>query len=942
MKSVGMTLLTCLAVASMGLAGGPTARAAEAPKVTTTQVATSQLGLKMVPITAGSFIMGSTVLGDNWDEGPAHQVTIGQAFLMSETEVTLEQFRQFRPDFVGTPGCTPYVAGVSWKDAMAFCEWLARKEGKPYRLPTEAEWEYACRAGTSTAFSSGERPPAPETPNPWGLKNMHTGVREWCFDRYGEYPLEAQTDPAGPEQGITRVVRGGGLDENKPEYARSAARGSMGEDFGVGQAESGVARRENLATTFFPGLLGRFFGEADLTRPHDKFLLHKLDLSKKDESFDKGSQWSGRFLGFIEAPVTGPVTLEGIADDGMEVIVEGEKVISAWSRKNQAVRATVDMVKGRKYEVEITYTQNGGDAFMRLSWSWTGQEKQAIPPSAITHNGVQEMKVVAMGTGAVSEMPGHHMIGFRVVQAAPPTRFRQTHGPYANQGVRQDCSRVRVGPDPTKPYFRRRYMMPTPPENSDRKAIDAAGLHPSFREHNHSPALEVLPNGDVLLVIYTSYNEYEPGVSLIASRLRFGAEEWDMPSPWVDFALVNDHAPLLWLDKGILRLFWGNPRLAAAFPFQWVESTDNAATLGPVHFPKFTSPVGPHSKQPINTAFRGLDGTIYVASDAAGPTSVLWASHDDGKSWQDTGGRSAGRHTTYALLKDGSLLGMGGKNSNIEGYMPKAVSSDGGKTWVKSKTPFAAQSANQRPSLLRLASGRLFFAGDYQDREGKQPGGITDRGSYVALSDDEGQTWTIKPLLGAQPHEDGKLASSTIGYSAARQASNGVIHLITTMNRPNLHFELNEAWILDRSATRADPLLTTSSGPLTDVRQYDEKYPNGQPRLTWSAGLGSDGRCLLESREVWYYGNGQKQREATYRQGYKVGRETYWSPSGHVEWTWDHQLDGSAVWTQFWSNGQRKSVSTWRNFMCDGAATCWDSSGKQVSQAQFSKGVLKE
>jgi hypothetical protein len=445
----------------------------------------------------------------------------------------------------------------------------------------------------------------------------------------------------------------------------------------------------------------------------------------------------------------------------------------------------------------------------------------------------------------------------------------------------------------------------------------------------------------VLLVIYTSYNEYEPGVSLIAARLRFGAEEWDMPSPWMDFAMVNDHAPLLWVDNGVLRLFWGNPRLASAFPFQWVESTDNGATLGPVWFPTFTSPIGPHSKQPINTAFRGLDGTMYVASDAAGASSVLWASRDNGKTWFDTGGRSAGRHTTYALLKDGSILGMGGKNSDINGFMPKVISRDGGKTWEKSRTPFAALSSNQRPSLLRLASGQLFFAGDFQDREGRQPGGIKERGSYVALSEDEGQTWTIKPLLGAQPHEDGKLASATIGYSAARQAPNGVLHLITTMNRPNLHFEMNEAWILDKNATREDPMAPTSSGPLAEVKLHEEKYPNGRPRLTWSAGLASDGRYLLEGREVWFYENGQKQREANYEKGFKTGKEIYWTREGKVAWTWDHRPDGSAVWTQFWPNGQTKSVSTWRDFACDGVSTCWDSSGKQISQVTFSKGRIK-
>jgi hypothetical protein len=903
---------------------------------------TNSIGIRLIPVKAGSFTMGSATRDDNWNERPVHTVTISEEFLLSETEVTLEQFRKFRPDFECTPGCDPYVAGVSWIDATAFCDWLSGKEGRPYRLPTEAEWEYACRAGTETPFSSGTLPPAPETANAWGLKNMHTGVREWCFDRYGEYPLEAEIDPAGPNQGNTRVFRGGGMDENKPEYARSAARGSMGERFGIGVAENADQRLKNMTNTLLSGMVGRFFGEPDLTRPHDKFVIHKLDLSKKEGAFDKGSGWSGRFLGFIEAPFSGAVAFEGIADDGMDVIVEGKKIINAWNQRGKAVAGTVDMVKGRKYEVEITYTQNGGDAFMRLYWSWAGQEKQIVPSTAVSYNGIQEMKVVAMGTGATSELPGHHLIGFRVVQAAPATRFRKAEAPYASQGVRQDISLARQGPDPAKPYFRKRFMMPTPPENSDRKVIDAAGLHPSFREHNHSPALEALPNGDVLLVIYTSYNEYEPGVSLIAARLRFGAEEWDMPSPWVDFALVNDHAPLLWVDQGVLRLFWGNPRLASAFPFQWLESIDNGATLGPVTFPRFTSPIGPHSKQPINAAFRGKDGTMYIASDAEGASSVLWASRDNGKTWYDTGGRSAGRHTTYAPLKHGTILGMGGKNSNIEGYMPKVVSRDGGKTWEKSKTPFAALAANQRPSLLRLASGRLFFAGDFQDFGGKQPDGIRERGSYVALSEDDGLTWTIKPLLGAQPHENGRLNSATIGYSAARQAPNGVIHLITTMNRPNLHFELNEAWIRDGNATREDPMATTAIGPLADVKQLEERYPDGRSRLTWNVGLGSDGRYLLQGSEIWYYENGQKQREANYEKGSKTGAEKYWSREGKLAWIWDYRPDGSAVWSQFWSNGQKKSVSTWRNFMCDGIATCWDPFGKQISQVVFSGGMVKK
>ena len=136
------------------------------------------------------------------------------------------------------------------------------------------------------------------------------------------------------------------------------------------------------------------------------------------------------------------------------------------------------------------------------------------------------------------------------------------------------------------------------------------------------------------------------------------------------------------------------------------------------------------------------------------------------------GGRSAGRHTNYALLKDGRILALGGKNTDIDGYMPQAVSSDGGKTWTVSKTVFPALAVNQRPSLLRLKSGRLFVASDYQKHKGVQPAGVTEKGSFVALSDDDGATWRIKKLEAAQPHESASFynGSNTVGYSVTRQS----------------------------------------------------------------------------------------------------------------------------------------------------------------------------
>ena len=139
---------------------------------------------------------------------------------------------------------------VSWHEAVRFCRWLSQKEGRPYRLPTEAEWEYACRAGTSTAFHTGnalpeifhkqqERrdEPVPVSlhigrtpPNPWGLFDMHGNVEEWCDDWYGPYEADDQTDPVGRADGDFKMTRGGSHN-TLVAYLRSANRqGTLPED----------------------------------------------------------------------------------------------------------------------------------------------------------------------------------------------------------------------------------------------------------------------------------------------------------------------------------------------------------------------------------------------------------------------------------------------------------------------------------------------------------------------------------------------------------------------------------------------------------------------------------------------------------------------------------------------------------------------------------------
>ena len=160
----------------------------------------NSIGMKMCLVPQGKFMMGSDLSElDHWDERPVREVTIGSDFLISETEVTVEQYKQFDPDYDLDGHFGGYAGGISWYDAVEFCKWLSKKEGKKYRLPTEAEWEFACRSGTTTLYASGDKAPKDGWANSWGIKNMHTGVREWCYDWYGDYPEHSQTDPVGPE-----------------------------------------------------------------------------------------------------------------------------------------------------------------------------------------------------------------------------------------------------------------------------------------------------------------------------------------------------------------------------------------------------------------------------------------------------------------------------------------------------------------------------------------------------------------------------------------------------------------------------------------------------------------------------------------------------------------------------------------------------------------------
>jgi formylglycine-generating enzyme required for sulfatase activity len=192
-------------------------------------------------IPPGAFTMGSPGSEEDRydDEGPQTQVTITRGFWLGRYEVTQGEYGAVmagNPSYFGGDTNRP-VEQVSWYDATNYCATLTEREraagrlpaGYVYRLPTEAEWEYACRAGTATRFSYGDDPGYAQLgnyawywnnsdrtthavglkfPNPWGLYDTHGNVWEWCLDWYGTYPGGSVIDPKGPDTGSFRVFRG--------------------------------------------------------------------------------------------------------------------------------------------------------------------------------------------------------------------------------------------------------------------------------------------------------------------------------------------------------------------------------------------------------------------------------------------------------------------------------------------------------------------------------------------------------------------------------------------------------------------------------------------------------------------------------------------------------------------------------------------------------------
>ncbi len=353
-----------------------------------------------------------------------------------------------------------------------------------------------------------------------------------------------------------------------------------------------------------------------------------------------------------------------------------------------------------------------------------------------------------------------------------------------------------------------------------------------FHSHNHQPSITWLNNGDLLAIWYSTADEKGGELTVLASRLRKGAEAWDPSSEFFKSEGRNMHGSSLFHDRdGVIHHLNG---MAPTGAKGWDKlalihrsSRDHGVTWTD---PVAVGPVYQQRHQVISGTRQTNDEFIIQPCDAVpggeGGTA-LQISKDGGKTWTDPGagkpapdfkpgatgqGTIAGIHAGVAVLKDGSLLALG-RGNNIDGHMPMSRSNDLGKTWTYSASPFPPIAGGQRLVLMRLHEGPLLLVSfTNTDRRHPRSGGMEFKradgstfighGMFAAVSKDGGKTWPIRKLItpGSGEFDGGAWTrkftatpdnAEHAGYLASTQSPDDVIQLISS----RLHYRFNLAWV---------------------------------------------------------------------------------------------------------------------------------------------------
>ncbi|MHC4681061.1 MAG: sialidase family protein [Planctomycetota bacterium] len=339
----------------------------------------------------------------------------------------------------------------------------------------------------------------------------------------------------------------------------------------------------------------------------------------------------------------------------------------------------------------------------------------------------------------------------------------------------------------------------------------AKGPHEPFYSHNHQPAITYCDNGDLLAIWFSTRNETGLEMTVLASRLRAGAQKWDPASQFFKASNRNMTGSALFHDgKGTLYHFNG---MGPAGVRGWKKlallmrtSTDNGVTWTTAR-PISTGATYKLRHQVIAGTFMTQRGALVQPCDAtfrSSGTTAIHISWDKGVNWKDSGGDIQGIHAGVVDLKDGRLLAFG-RSRPINGKMPVSVSDDMGKTWAHRASPFPPIGGGQRLVLTRLREGPLMFVsfGEGMTFAHKAGSELTGSGMFAALSFDEGESWPARKLLtpGKGEYDGGawtkKFTASPTqaepkGYLAVTQTPDKLIHLISS----RLHYRFNLAELM--------------------------------------------------------------------------------------------------------------------------------------------------
>ncbi|MHC4620499.1 MAG: SUMF1/EgtB/PvdO family nonheme iron enzyme [Planctomycetota bacterium] len=726
----------------------------------------------------------------DYDERPIHTVTVSKPFYMGVYEVTNKQYELFDPEhrkFRDRRGLSKAdddpALYVNWYDAQAFCQWLSDKDGVPYRLPTEAEWEYACRAGTTTNYYTGDvlakefekhsrrdrsstlqvgKTPA----NEWGLYDMHGNVEEWCYDWYGPYVECSQIDPVGYAEGDFRVIRGGSYD-TYAYFLRSANR-------------MGMPPADRNWVTGFRVVIGELPETAPMPAPprprNQRNVVHNdpatvIKGPDPDTPYFRGPR---KFV-IIPRGAIGPVFAGHNHNPAIAAYPNGD-LFACWY--------TCVSEKDRELAVAASRLRFGEQEWQQASAFWDAPDRNDHAP-VLWYD----------GAGRLYHFQPYSVAATYATLAVAMRTSADSGATWSRSRIIIPGHNVPAGHQLSEPAFRM---------NDGAIAITTDGFPSLWISRNEGLSFESC-GGDI--------NGNHPGIAqLVDGRLigflRDSEVEWkEVITEYEDMGRTFTHKARKWRMARCYSSDLGRSWTHEPSPFPGVDGGQRLVLMrlreGPLFLASFAN--------------RGM--IITDASGAKREVRGMFAalSEDGGKTWPYVRLVSDDGPGTPAMTTNGGYFAMSARNAEYRGYMAGCQGLDGVIHLVSSYSHYSfnlawlkTPAAPLKYPLVRVKAAVETFDGpDKFDLDGWEPyhghaGGFNGRGQYTMISKSHFQG--MNRLIGAGSF-DMNMSFKNISYNPrGRTASPGITIWVKDAMMRRLHFYVRDDRVDVGLADEEDPV----------------------------------------------------------------------------------------------------------------------------------------